>query len=465
MKQLRTKIAVAITFALCVGPAWAGSSHVIAAQSHTPDNGATQLQALASTLKADSDKLPSLWLPMTTLSKETLQRAQLHSRGATRQSTFSAATVAPPVSGCYDITLGSAYNAPTAPAGQTDCFEFVAPDATKIVGYVVNLPATEQHDVHLVQVNDDGSLVYLDNQTGDSPNKIVESIPGGPVRVLLLVDSQEGAGGATFQFQVTGTTGYDEYEPNDSILHPTVLSGDQQIDANLDTVSDFDYYAIQVPANQSSNSITFTGAGTQTAELETAPDSWATLASGTTYDVTSSAGATLMLRVYDTGSTAPASQAYSLRISDGAGLAGFYRFLDTENISHLVPNLENVARTITAGVAAWDHTGNVRLPPGEHVTVQAYDRDASGTLTLLTSTSGYTDASGNLLATLNIGTCQGSGTVTQDFQTTSSPADHWRITYNPNSFAVAFLDGQALDPGSSYAYFAHICTESYLGNY
>jgi hypothetical protein len=331
----------------------------------------------------------------------------------------------------------------------------------------VNLPAAEQHDVHLVQVNEDGSLIYLDNQTGVSSNKLVEAIPGGPVRVLLLVDSQEGNGGATFQFQVTGTTGYDEFEPNDSVLHPAPLSGNQQIDANLDTVSDFDYYAVQVPASQTSDLIKFTGIGTQTAELETAPGSWATLSSGSSYNITSSAGATLMLRVYDVGATAPSSQAYSLRISDGAGLAGFYQFLDTENISHLVPNLENVALTITAGVAAWDHTGNVRLPPGEHVTVQAYDRDSAGTLTLLTTASGHTDASGNLLVTLNVWTCKGSGsaTLTHDFQTTSSPADHWRITYNPQSFAVAYLDGLAVSSSSSYAYFAHICSESYLGNY
>jgi hypothetical protein len=35
---------------------------------------------------------------------------------------------------------------------------------------------------------------------------------------------------------VTGTTRYDAYEPNDAIRHPNLLSGDQQINANLDTV-------------------------------------------------------------------------------------------------------------------------------------------------------------------------------------------------------------------------------------
>ena len=47
----------------------------------------------------------------------------------------------------------------------------------------------------------------------------------------------------------------------------------------------------------------------------------------------------------------------------------------------------------------------------------------------------------------------------------STPADHWRITYNPNSFAVAYTDSGALSASSSYSYFTHICTETYLGRY
>ncbi|NIF70358.1 hypothetical protein F3J16_09195 [Burkholderia sp. Ap-962] len=392
-------------------------------------------------------------------SLRTLRAAAVTTQAAT------AATVAPPVAGCADIQVGAAYNANTAPSGQTDCFEFVAADLTKTVAYVVNLPANEQHDVHLVQVNNDGTLTYLDNETGTAQSKVVEGIPPGPVRLLLLVDSQQGTGGATFQFQVTGTTGYDSYEPNDSINRPSQLTGNQLISANLDTVSDVDYYTVQVPSTQSANLITFTGTGTQTAQLLTAPNTWATLASGTTYNVSSSAGATLMLRVYNTGTSAPASQPYTLRVSDGAGTAGFYRFLDSENITHLAPSHENVARTVTPGVIAWDHTGNVRLPAGEHVTIQAYDRSTTNQLTLLTTTSGYTGADGSLSLPLNVGTCQGSGTFTGDFQTLSTPADHWRITYNPNSFAVAYTDSGALSASSSYSYFTHICTETYLGRY
>lgn len=379
--------------------------------------------------------------------------------------TAAAATVAPPVAGCVDIQVGAAYNASTAPAGQTDCFEFVAPDLTKTVGYVVNLPASEEHDAHLVQVNNDGTLTYLDDDTGTAQTKIVEGTPAGPVRLLLLVDSQQGTGGATFQFQVTGTTGYDSYEPNDSILHPTQLTGNQLISANLDTVSDVDYYTVQTPSTQTANLVTFTGAGTQTAQLETAPNTWATLVSGSTYNVSASAGATLALRVYNTGTTAPASQAYTLRVSDGAGIAGFYSFLDSENITHLVPGNENVARTINGGVIAWDHTGNVRLPGGEHVTIQVFDRSTTGALTLLTTNSGYTGPDGSVTLPLNIGVCQGAGTYTQNYQTLSTPADHWQITYNPNAVAAASTDAGQYRAGSSYAYFTHICSETYLGRY
>ncbi|KMY86570.1 hypothetical protein BUMB_03598c [Candidatus Paraburkholderia calva] len=166
----------------------------------------------------------------------------------------------------------------------------------------------------------------------------------------------------TFQFQVTGSTGYDAYEPNDSILHPIQLTGNQLTNANLDTVADVDCYAIKTPSTQTITKLTFTGTGTQTAQLQTQSNTWATLTSGTSYNITSSAGATLMLRVYDTASSAAAGQTYLLRTSDGAGIAGFYQFFDTENISHLAPGHGNVARTVIPGIAAWDHTGNTRLP-------------------------------------------------------------------------------------------------------
>ncbi|AOJ06554.1 hypothetical protein [Burkholderia mayonis] len=465
MKTL--KYAAALLTAAAMSSSWA-QPPTLTAQSHVSGISQAEQTKIGVQLAERRATLPTLPRPLPTLPASTIRQAGVRAPLATRHATLgaaAAATVAPSVANCTDVTIGVAYNAPTAPAGQADCFQFVAPSATKIVAYVVNLPANEQHDVHLVQVNEDSSWTVLDSQADLSPNKIAEAISNGPVRLLLLVSAQQGAGNATFQFQVLGTTGYDSYEPNDSILHPTRLSGNRQINANLDTVADFDYYAVQVPSAQTVNYVTFKGAGTQTAELETTPNTWVTLASGTSYNITSPAGATLMFRVYDKGTTAPAAQAYTLRVSDGAGTAGFYRFLDTENITHLVrTGGENVARVVTPGVAAWDATGNVRLPPGERIWVRAYDSAGpNGPNTLLTETSGYTDANGNLLVDLNVGLCQGGGTVTGDFYTMSVPSDHWRITYNPYSFAVAYLDNGTLHQGASIAHFTHICTETYLG--
>lgn len=450
MKKL--KYAAALLTAAAMSPSWA-QAPIIAAQSHVDGVSRAEPTKIGEQLAARRASLPNLPRPLPTLSASAIRQAGMRAPLAKRQATLaaSAATTA-------------AYNAVTAPAGQADCFQFVAPSATKIVAYVVNLPANEQHDAHLVQVNEDGSWTVLDSQADLSPNKIVEAVPNGPVRLLLLVSAQQGAGNAPFQFQVFGTTGYDSYEPNDSILHPTKLTGNQQISANLDTVADFDYYAVQVPSTQTANYVTFKGAGTQTAELETAPNTWATLASGTSYNITSPAGATLMFRVYDKGTTAPAAQPYTLRVSDGAGTAGFYRFLDNENITHLVRGNENVARVVSAGAIAWDSTGNVRLPPGERVWLRAYDSAGpNGPNTLLTETSGYTDASGNLLVNLNVGVCQGGGTVTGDFNTMSVPSDRWRITYNPYAFAVAYLDNAQIRERTSIIHFTHICTEQYLG--
>ncbi|WP_323122069.1 hypothetical protein [Burkholderia alba] len=450
---------------LAAAPAWSAAG-TLTAQSHVIDSPSSDLGAVAERLRAAQAQARTIPKPALTLSARDVQQAQLRSARAARQTSFSAAAVAPPVAGCYDIDLNAAYNAPTAPAGQLDCFEFVAPDVTKLVAYVVNLPAGEEHDALLVQVNADGSLTTLDSQVDTATNKVVEAIPGGPVRVLLLVQAKQGAGGSTFQFQVLGTTGYDSYEPNDSPRHATKLSGGQSINANLDSVNDVDYYALQTPAAQTATAITFAGTGTQTAALETQPGTWATLASNTRYTVNSSAGATLMLRVSNTGTTAPAAQPYTLRAVDGKSTAGINLVRDNENITNLVKGKLNSARTITIGVAAWDTTGNIPLPPGEHVTIQAYDRDLNNNKVLLAQASGYTGPSGSFVADLNIGECKSGGIAgPQTFSTLSVPSDWWSITWNPNAFVVAYTDSTEIRDTSSIIYFYHICAETYLGRH
>ncbi|WDD91506.1 hypothetical protein Bsp3421_001433 [Burkholderia sp. FERM BP-3421] len=440
-----------------LSPLSSHASVALTAQSYVPGTVANDnVPAIGNRLAALAAKGASIRPPGLPANRFEAKRTL---RVAAAQA---AGPVAPPVDGCADIQVGAVYNAPTAPSGQLICAQFVAADATKTIAYVANLPANEEHDAHLVQVNADGTLTYLDNDTGTQPSKLVEGIPPGPVRLLLLVDSQQGAGGATFQFQVNNSTGYDSYEPNDAVRLATKLSGNLQINANLDTVSDFDYYTVTVPASQTASLLTFNGNGSQTAQLLTSPTTWGTLPLGTAATVTGPAGATLLLRVYNTATTAPAGQTYSLRVSDGLGTAGFYQFLDTESITHLVPNLENVARTINAGVAGWDHTGNVLLPPGERITIQVYDYNGVGQPgTLLTTAVGYTGPDGKVLVPLNIGVCKGSAVTSGQFATTSVPAQKWLISYT-GAYATAKTDSTQTTAASSTA-FVHICSETYLG--
>jgi hypothetical protein len=440
-------------------PLHAYAAAPLAAQSYVPGTVASDAVPPAAVKRLTAQAAQGLAIRPPGLSSDRFQ-ARRTLRAATAQA--AAGPVAPPVDGCADIQFGTGYNAPTAPSGQLVCAQFVAADATKTVAYVVNLPANEQHDVHLVQVNADGTLTYLDNDTSTQQSKIVESIPPGPVRLLLLIDSQQGAGGATFQFQVNNSTGYDAYEPNDAVRHATTLSGNLQINANLDTVSDVDYYSVTVPASQTATLLTFNGTGTQTAQLLTTPTTWGTLPVGSAAVVNAPAGATLLLRAYNSGASAPAAQTYSLRVSDALGTAGFNQFLDAENITHLVPNYENVARTINAGVAAWDHTGNVLLPPGERITIQAFDYNAATKeSTLLTTAVGYTGPDGKVVVPLNLGVCKGSGVVSGKFSTVSVPAKTWQIAYTA-AYATALTDSKQTT-NASVTTFVHICSETYLG--
>jgi hypothetical protein len=460
MKRI-SKLLVAASLLMSSSPALLAETTFLTAAPYIPGQGTSGGEAYQH-LNSAKD-IVHFYPPMATISGSNWEKMLKQSRETQQQTTFSkaASSVAPPVQGCYDVDLGPIYSAPLAPSGSLMCFQFIAPEATKIQAYVANLPANEQHNVNLVQVNDDGSLVYLDSYPGTSPNKIVEAIPGGPVRLLLLVESQQGVGSSEFLFQILGITGYDRYEPNDSPIHPTALSGNQVISANLDTAADIDYYNITASPTQSNNRITFAGIGTQTAELFT-NSGWASLASGSTYTVSAPGGATLSLRVRNTSASAAALETYTLRISDGGGHGVFYQMLDEENITHLVYGRENVARTVTVGVNAYDSTNNVQLPPGEHITVVVGDVNLDGSLASLTTASGYTNSFGNLLLPLNIGTCKGDNTFTGDFVSPIYGA--LKITYTL-ARAYAIIDTQQDYPSYSQHQFWHICKEDFLSRY
>jgi len=103
-------------------------SQTISIQSHVAGMSWPDLDRAVVQIKAKAIDAPNIPASATALAVEYARQNQVRAVSTKSDAAFSAATVAPPVVGCFDVNLNSAYNSTTAPTGQTDCYEFIAPN-------------------------------------------------------------------------------------------------------------------------------------------------------------------------------------------------------------------------------------------------------------------------------------------------------------------------------------------------
>jgi hypothetical protein len=387
-----------------------------------------------------------------------------------------------PVAGCTEVSIGPAYDAVVESRAMTECFQFVtAPSAqpVKLNVVVAGLSADRAHDVHLIRVNDDGSTTASASDVSGGADSLLQAIAPPLTRWLLMLGGQGIQPGVAFQFQAEVVQNPDRYETNDTPEHPSVLEGNQHIEATLDSPSDVDFYVVKVGKSQSSARVSCTGSPHVVCEFLSA-GRWAVAPSTGLVEVAASAAVPLILRVRWKEDSGQTTAGYILRTSDPASRSVIARLGSSENISHLAPGKDtpfpvpegvtpvpggaNAARQIDVTAVVFESDQMSRAPAGEPVKLVAVDYDPrTGRRVVLATVDGYTDAQGEISARLNIGSCAGIGMVGPvRMNRPSNHPDYWDITYVPTAYVIALLDGRQAT--AEAAPFQHVCHEAYTAH-
>lgn len=386
---------------------------------------------------------------------------------------------ATPVAGCSEASIGPAYDAVVESTAMTECFQFVtepSEQSVKLNVVVAGLPADGAHDVHLIRVKDDGSTVAAASDVSGGTESFLQAMAPPLTRWLLMLGGQGIQPGVAFQFQAEVVQNPDVYETNDTPEHPSVLKGNQHIEATLDSPSDVDFYVVVVGKEQSSARVSCTGSPHVVCEA-LAAGRWVVAPAAGFVEVPASAAVPLILRVrWNEGSDQTVAR-YALHTSDPASQIVISRLNSSEKISHLAPGNEtpfpvpegvtpvpggaNAARQIDVTAVVFESDKITRAPAGEHVKLVAIDYDPrTKEKIILATVDGYTDIRGELSARLDLGPCSGIGMMGPiRMSRPSNHPEYWDITYVPNAYVIAVLDGgRAL---AQPAVFQHVCQETY----
>lgn len=388
-------------------------------------------------------------------------------------------TQAAPVAGCAEAQIGPAYDAVVESSAMTECFQFVtdaSEQAAKLNVVVAGLPLDGAHDVHLIRVNDDGTTVAAASDVSGGTYSLLQAIAPPLTRWLLMLGGQGIQPGVPFQFQAEVVANPDIYEPNDTPEHPSVLKGNQHIEATLDSASDVDLYVVSVGKQQSSARVRCAGSHDVVCEALSG-GRWVVVSNAGVIDIPATAAAPMILRVRWKEGSAQTVANYTLHTSGPAARSVISRLSSSENISHLAPGKEtpfpvpegvmpvpggaNAARQVDVTAVVFESDETTRVPAGEHVKLVAIDYDpVTDRKTILATADGYTDERGEVSARLNIGPCSGIGMVGPiQMHRPSNHPDYWHITYVPNAYVMALLDGDGVKATPSP--FQHVCHETY----
>jgi tetratricopeptide (TPR) repeat protein len=146
------------------------------------------------------------------------------------------------------IALGSRVDAAiSSGVGDVDCFRFTAPPPPRDILSIEI--ANRSRTLAPVLTVFDGNMRMLDwgkemRQPGASLTVFVAPEPGGTF--YLDVSGYASTGGA-YTVSVRPLKAFDEYEPNDDILHATQIAPDRTVEANIMDMHDTDFYSFTAP--------------------------------------------------------------------------------------------------------------------------------------------------------------------------------------------------------------------------
>jgi hypothetical protein len=172
-----------------------------------------------------------------------------------------------------------------------------------------------------------------------------------------------------------------------------------------------------------------------------------------------------MVRVSGTNASAPADEAYSVRVSGGRNYIFQTTTANTENISRYFPisGVIQVATYLTVTAKIKDGSGN--FVPNEPVT---FDFKPYNNSSVVQTMTGVTDEYGVVTVTSNtFPACTGSVQTANNYGPFGSPTDHWNGTAQSGTVTVKVI-GTNVPAGYSNQTaipFTRICSETYLGHY
>lgn len=404
--------------------------------------------------------------------------------------TGSSSTVAAPVAGCQEISVGYVYNDTTPASGSFKCYQFVIADKTKIDSQIA-LPADVTAVAGLYFVDPASGQLTTELDSEQTPNPLLMQTVGQNMRIVLALQPTNGTGGQVFQFGTWSRQGFDAYEPNDKPSRAVTIPLSKNIKANIDAPSvDEDYYFYPFKPGQTSEGITIRFTSNQAVGVRVAQQtgpgafSWGaeTLIpadySGKSFTFSgvpaNTVGSTtpygVMIRVRGNNASAPSAEPYSLRVGPSTGYIANINQWNNENISRWYPTSITgiqVANYLGMSINVMDSFGDPVEGEVVRFVYNSNTQDPSIQKDVLVTT----DLFGNASYVANFPACTGTVFSETGYGAFAHPTQHWNGTMQPGAWVAQLLYAKPVAPnegGTTFKpplNFFHICSETTAGYY
>lgn len=410
-----------------------------------------------------------------------------------------ASTIAAVNQWCPEIPVGQLLHGVTPAPGSLACYQFVV-NASTALNFQAMLPAGIVGIAELFTIATNGSGLMIAKSTSPAA-PLTGSATTQYLRLALIVRVANGTGGQVFGYGINLPSAVPSpLTPNTTAANARVIDMNEEVSGTLasNTDSAYHFYPLKTGQTKALVSVTFDGSTQQAAYAsakKTGPNTYtlapdtvlSSVQSGKQIAFTSTyaantAGTTtpagVMVRVTGTSPSAPANQAYGLRVGAQTVNIASMDIYNTETITRWFPvsGFLQAANYISTYLGAVDDQGSwVKNHPVE-LTVQRFndDNNTKQVLNIKTNIWGRIadtptlPQTGGVTRTTNFAAaCSGTVLSSNNYGPPGNPTDHWKGTAQMGRVSAVLTGAVPVAP--KYATFAiqftRICSETYLGYY
>lgn len=408
-----------------------------------------------------------------------------------------ASTIASVNQWCPEIPVGQLLQGVTPAPGSLACYQFVV-NASTALNFQALLPAGIVGIGELFNMNTNGTGFMIAKST--SPTAPLSGTATTQyLRLALIIRTSNGTGGQVFSYGINLPSS-PTLASNTTSSNAHVIDMNEEVSGTLVNNTDSAYYFYPLKTGQTKAliSVTFNGSTQQAAfasAQKTGPNTYTvspetTLSSsqsGTQLLFTSTyaantAGTTtpagVLVRVTGTSSSAPANQAFGLRVGAQVVNIATMDIYNTESITRWFPvsGFLQAANYISTYLGAVDDQGSWVKNQPVQLTVQRFNNDVNSRQVMTVKTNIWgriadTPAlpqTGGVTKTTNFAAaCSGSLLSSNNYGPPGNPTDHWKGTAQMGTVSATLLGAAPVAPKySTFAIqFTRICSETYLGYY